>query len=171
MRYNIGDAVKIKGDSKSIFVITDFEDFTKASFDGNAEIDVDYELIQVYPVNKVAQYAVVNHEQIDMHWKEYSSGYNTLIKKIIQDGERIGIYSQPLFMEIVSRNKRDKSKNKATVAKEKKLDIISYKTIETVDKCLDAINDLNILHKEFGDDEYLKAKKAVIQRLKKITKK
>lgn len=50
-------------------------------------------------------------------------------------------------------------------------DIIKYSSLQTIDECLDALNDLDILHKMFKGKMYLNNRNKVLERLKMLVEK
>jgi hypothetical protein len=94
------------------------------------------------------------------------------LKFIQKDREKKGLVWSTRFHYIAEKN--IESIKEGTVREVKspnqKTDIIRYDTLDSIDKCLDTINDLTILHKMFGDESYLQLKELVTERLILLSK-
>lgn len=172
--FNIGDVVRLKDNDEILFMVVDIADFTEPSKHGEKPVvDIDCELMQIYPIMKNSKYMTLSQNDIVIHARKNSRDSEVLMKLIQKDRERNGWYGVPDFIQIANKNiesiarvmtKPDVS-IKTVQVPTKRLDVIRYDLIDNVDECLDAINDLNTLHKMFGDEAYLQLKEMVVSRL------
>lgn len=175
--FNIGDIVRLKDNDSILFMVVDVADFTEPSKHGEKPvIDIDCELMQVYPILKNAKYTTVSQNDIDSHARRESKDSEILLRLIQKDRERNGWYGVPDFIEVANNNMKaiHKSNQKTNVKQVKmpmkRLDVVRYDLIDNVDECLDAINDLNLLYEMFGDESYLQLKELVVSRLIRLQK-
>lgn len=172
-KYNILDIVKTKDNGNILYLVTDVQDFTKPVNTGQKPIlDIDYELMQIYPVRTSPRYLIMGQDDIDLHVKDGSKGFNVLMEMIQKERERAGLFGTPDFLNIAKKNKlaernhaimKDNVNNKNT-------DIVRYDLLETIDDCLDALNDLGTLYFQFEDIAYLQLKEIVYERIKTLQK-
>lgn len=160
---NIGDIVKINGDDKSIFIVVNTVQLETSLYDG---IDIcEYEIIKIYPIDKISKYMTVSQGGLTLHAKKNDKDHALILKFIQKDRERNGIYGVPEFVQVLNQNININADNEGVKISVIRHDIIRYDLIKTVDECLDAINDLNMLYEMFDDDYFLTAKKQVYKRI------
>lgn len=171
-KFNIKDIVTMKDVNQILYMVVDYADFTELAPNGKPIIDIDYELIQIYPVKKMPQYTIVGQNEIVLKESEGSKNHKLLLTFIQKDREKRGWFGVPDFITISDNNLKSIQKGKVNEVQNssKKLDTIRYDILNSVDKCLDALNDLDILHKMFGDEAYLQLKEVVIKRLTILSK-
>lgn len=175
--FNIGDVVKIKTDMHGddvLFMVVDFADFTEPSKHGEKPvIDIDYELMQIYPIMKTSKYMTLSQNDLMLHARKDSRDYELLLKMLQKERERRNWFGVPDYIDVANRNIKAISKymkeERAELVKVKvpvkRLDVVRYDLIDNVDECLDAINDLNKLYEQFGDESYLQLKELVKDRI------
>jgi hypothetical protein len=170
--FSIKDMVRLKEDDKVLFMVVDYADFTQPATNGKPIIDIDYELMQIYPISKNSKYSTVGQNDLEIKEPYGTRNYQLLMSFIQKDREKKGWYGTPDFIEIAESNLKSIANAEVrTVGENKKMeDVIRYDLIDTVDKCLDALNDLTALHKSFGDEAYLTIREVVKERLEKLTK-
>ncbi|MGV4321341.1 hypothetical protein [Bacillus mojavensis] len=109
-------------------------------------------------------------------WDETLSGYLEARerKHTPMDEELRKIYRsfklktpRDLLLDITER-KVENSKNEILMKAGLRTDVIRYDKLENVDQCLDALNDLSLLHDHFGDESYLQLREVVRNRLKEL---
>ncbi|MFS0905831.1 hypothetical protein AB3N02_22670 [Priestia aryabhattai] len=177
--YNIGDIVTYKVSSGTIeyYIITDMEDYSFETADGEFIKDIDYQIAMIYPVHRKTKFAVVDEEVIKLVAKETDQQYSLIFDLINKERDKRMWLGKPDYMVFVETNKvaNQKKQDGSLVAtkygwkeKEKDLDVIKYHELKTVDDCLDAMNDLTALHKNFGDEAYIQLKEFVMIRLKEL---
>lgn len=169
-KFYIKDIVSMKENEDVLFMVVDYMDFTESISNGKNIIDIDYELMQIYPVQKDSKYATVSQNDLMIKEKRGSRNYELLLGFINKDREKNGFYGTPDFIQVSDRNIKTIANAEKTRAKAptRKLDTIRYDVIDTVDGCLDAINHLNTLYEMFGDEAYIQLKELVTARIIKL---
>lgn len=163
-KFQIGDMIGHLLFENQTFMITDFDDFSK-NRDGS---DILYEAMDIFPITKNSKIRFFEPKHLVVKARKGNVNYDVSLKYLYQEREKLGYVGEPEYIRVIRQNEEMvEEKNKT----EEPTDIIEYNKIETVDECLDAMNDLTRLHEMFGDDAYLKLRKTTIRRLKKITKK
>lgn len=175
IKFNIGDTVRLKNDKNVIYIVIDFIDLTLTIDDGEKQIgDINYELMRIYPIVEHPKYTTVRQSSIVLNSAKDDRLTNLLLALIQKDREKEGWYGTPDFIKIINRNRKAIEKYNATVKEVqvpmKKLDTIRYDLIDTIDECLDAINDLKILHEMFGDEAYIQLVEVVEKRIIRLHK-
>lgn len=160
-KFNIGDIVKAKDNNSILFIVVDMLDFTKAT---NNISDIDYEMMQIYPVRRISKYATLSEGDIELHLGMEDLNSEMLMRFIAKERRKMGWLEEPDFLIAVRESLRFKS----LPLSRREYDIIRYDLINSVDECLDAIRDLNRLHEEFGDEAYLQLKEVVFKRIKEL---
>jgi hypothetical protein len=162
--FQIGDMIGHLLFENQTFMITDFEDFSK-NRDGS---DILYEVMDIFPITKNSKIRFFDSKFMEVKARKGNVNYDVSLKYLYQEREKLGFVGEPEYIKVINQNElmaKEKDKIKEPT------DIIEYNKIETVDECLDAMNDLTRLHEMFGDDTYLKLRKTTVRRLKKLTKK
>lgn len=180
---NITDIVKLKGDDRFLYMVVDIADFTKTSEIGEKPvIDIDYEVMQIYPIQKNSSYITFSHNDIEIAHKMGDRNHELTLRFIQKDREKLGWFGVPDFVEVANKNLQSiRRVEKASMASDeqpikeikmptKRLDIIRYDIIETIDGCLDALNHLQALYEMFGDEAYLQLKEVVTSRIIRLSK-
>lgn len=155
--FEIGDAVNIEEPMGMdiVYMIVDVTNFGDILKDTTAGIE--YELMQVYPVEENASYRVADSSEVLLHSRRDTLEYNMLFRLINRERANKGYTGVPDYLRIVHESLSSQAK-----------DIIDYTDFNTIDDCLDAVNDLKALHKMFGDKEYLNHIDTVIKRMREI---
>lgn len=119
-RYNIGDIVKFKllGDI-NYYMITDFIDFSMNDGEaehGEKELDVEYELVLIYPISENTQMESTLHQELDLVAKFKSRKSNLILDYIFKERLRMNLREVPLDINHVvgklSNTKKAKLPNK-----------------------------------------------------------
>lgn len=197
MRYGIGDIVKMN-DGKNMmeyFVIIDvFLEFKDGASPFSLHVDDEntrYTAMQIYPVEKeehmLFRYTTPRFETVALVGQKQ---HEKIIELVKRERERQGKHNVPFYEEVIKKRingdnfdkliastpyttwttPKDTKKKKGKKKKiEINADIIQYDKLDTVDECLDAMNDLAELHKQFGDESYLQLREVVIGRLRDLS--
>lgn len=174
----IGDLVYHVDDKlmKKVFMVVDVEDF-----DG----EKDLEIAQVHPVRGENKYPTVNGDEYRLYAKKGSSQYNLFMDVVKKERKLKGYSEKADYEKMVDINTQfyddfnkvnngesdpvvDAFNALANAMNDAFSSAIDYSMLKTSDDCLDAINDLKDLHKNFGDNEYLEQIEAVKERLKEL---
>jgi hypothetical protein len=104
--------------------------------------------------------------------KTGSRNHDLLLRFIQKDREKIGWYGVPDFIQVANKNLKGDTKTPVKEVKVpvKRFDVIRYDQLETIDQCLDALNDLNRLYEMFGDEAYIQLKEVVTSRIVRLNK-
>jgi hypothetical protein len=155
-----GDIVKIKFTKNGLeyFIVTDVYDFSEKQ-DGS---DLNYEVMQIYPIAIESLMLNVDGSKLELHAKGNEKDGEMVIDFVMKERAKRGWIGVPDFQAVIYHNLKSDGVKKVY---QPNLDIINYDKLETIDECLDAINDLNILHKFFGDEAYLQLREVVLKRL------
>lgn len=164
-KFNIGDIVKMKENENILFIIVDVADFSEKGV-----VDIDYEMMQVFPIQRNSKYANVSQADIMIHAETDTKDSEILLRFIQKDREKAGWFGVPDFAHVIIQNLRAIDKAKGVKPPMRKNDSIRYDLLDTIDECLDAMNDLTTLHEMFGDEAYLQLKDLVQERIKKLQK-
>lgn len=169
-KFKIGDIVKNRNSKihNEYFLILDMNDFSVEEGD-MLVTDIDYELACIYPVTSNEVYMVLNESDI-----EYMDNIGTVTGKMIldmveNDRKKKGMDYQAGYMEGFKKETIEKDEKKKQQYIRKPLDVVEYHELESIDMCLDALNDLTRLHKMFGDEAYLQLKEVVEKRIKLLS--
>jgi hypothetical protein len=173
--FDITDIVTTKGNDDVLFMVVDYADYSGLAPNGKEIEDIDYELIQIYPIQKNGKYVTMGQPDLNLKEKQGNKNHELLLSFIQKDREKKGWFGVPDFIELANRNLKSIQRAEGKQVKEvkppmQKLDSIRYDQIDTIDKCLQAINDLNTLHKMFGDESYLQLKEVVTARIIRLNK-
>lgn len=169
--YNIGDIVKKKYEEgqKEYFIVVN----VASALIMEDESDLDYSYMRVFPFQKNSMIYHLSTENTLLVAREETSDYNLLMDYIFAGRTKRGWSDTPDFMVAINKNKGvDTSipkKKHRTKVRNNDLKVV-YHLAETVDECLDLMNDLSTLHSILGDDEFLKQKNLVKSRLKSLLK-
>ena len=171
-KFYIQDIVSIAGDDDTLFMVVDVADYSGLAPNGQEIEDIDYELMQVYPIMKNAKYETVSQPDLNLKEKRGSKNHELLLTFIQKDREKRGWYGVPDFLEVSKGNLKtlDGVRVKDVQPPMQKLDTIRYDQLDTIDKCLDALNDLKTLHQMFGDEAYLQLQEVVTARIIRLNK-
>lgn len=148
----IGSIVKLEDwDEMEYYIVTDIEKFPTGDL---------YGVLQMYPAFKDSPSGLFGQSDLKLIANPNDFDYGNLLKIVQSQRERVGITGEPDYLFAVDSHYRK-------IFKEIH-DVIEYHKIEDVDRCLDALNDLDILHKMFGDEAYLQLKEVVQKRLEEL---
>ena len=128
-----------------------------------------YCLIQIYPLfslstslnifeNELKNFKIVFKSSKD---DDFTDAYFKYALKAIFDDIKNEV-------EEMSEQNRAAKKNNRFLKTQ--YDVVYYDKIPEIDECLDAINDLKLLHQMFGDEAYLQLIEVVEKRLKELVK-
>lgn len=145
--YNVGDIVKKRFDSREYYTVVYVYDFSDK---------VMYELSILYPVAIHSKTTMENHDSIYIVAENGTEKHSTMIEFI--NKERLAKGLGGIIVDNYSAN----------INFADGLDIVNYDRLESIDECLDAMNDLKLLHNEFGDEDYLHLRELVQNRLKEL---
>ena len=156
LKFQIGDAVTIPYYDKAIYMIVDYTDFSKIHKDN--DMDVEFELMQIYPVEENSSFEIAVEEDLILHSKVGSVNNMLLHGLIMRERKSRGYDDIPDFIRIARASKDALNST----------DKILYEELETIDKCLDAILDLRMLHELFEDEYYLDMIEKVEVRIREL---
>lgn len=187
MRYGIGDIVKLNDSKNSMeyFIVVDvFLEFVDGASPFSLKVDDEltrYTVMQMYPVTKeknmLLRFTADKFETVAFIGQQQ---HEKIVELINRERFRRGQVGAPFYEEVIQKRLRNdnfdafvSNTTKNQKGKKKKIkitdDIIQYNKLDTVDECLDAMNDLSNLHKTFGDESYLQLREVVVGRLKDLT--
>ncbi|UUV46995.1 hypothetical protein [Bacillus phage vB_BanS-Thrax5] len=186
MRYGIGDIVKLNDGKNKMeyFIIVDmFLEFVEDSTSPvNLKVDSEntrYTAMQMYPVEK-EQHMLLRYTEDRFETVAFvgQKQHESIVELINRERFRVGKTGKPFYEDVIKKRLNDdtfdKFVSKVTKKKGKKKkiqitdDVIQYDKLGTIDECLDAMNDLSELHKQFGDESYLQLREVVVGRLRDI---
>ncbi|UGO51049.1 hypothetical protein PQE70_gp196 [Bacillus phage vB_BanS_Nate] len=192
MRYGVGDIVRRNTNRKmEYFIIVDvflqFNKDTEFSFSVNDDA-TKYTGIQIYPIESEGQIMKFQGDMIEIVALTDEAQHAKIMEIVHEERERRNIKWEAEYMKTIrekinsglaleweGKNKKAEKvevKPKKKRGRPKKLkdkdDVIEYHKLATVDDCLDALNDLSILHEMFGDESYIQLKEVVTNRLKEL---
>lgn len=148
---NIGirDIVYKRNIPQKLFMVVDYTVF------GN---EVEYELMQVYPVMENSDFDFAYRNEIVVKCKDGTNESDILHKLIKAERTKKGYVGLPDFVKVAIDTTSALFNN----------DYVEYTRYKKIDECLDALNDLKMLHDEFGDKEYLDSMEIVKKRMREI---
>lgn len=147
MKIYLSDIVRPKGFKNEYYTVIDLfslSDGVKC-----------YEIMKIYPFESHAPVMTMLESELDLIAKEGTIQFNSLHTYISNQLES-------------AYNRKPTIKNVKIIASTTNNDIIKYDEIESIDECLDALNDLKQLHDLFGDEAYLQLYELVLDRVKTI---
>jgi len=171
--FHLGDIVKCKDNDDVLYMVVDVLDFTQTA-SGKEIVDIDLELMQIYPIELMSRSITLSHTDVFIHAKSNGRNHVLLMDFIAKDRARNGWFDIPDYVKAVNDNLRaiNEEKNRTEQEKvhvpERKYDTVRYDLLESVDECLDALNDLGLLHEMFGDEAYSQLRDIVFRRLEKL---
>jgi len=190
MIYGVGDIVQRNTNVKmEYFIVVDvFIRFSKEHHSnfGIDEKDTHYTAVQIYPVEKegfllnfkadavntVALLSQKQHEvimeMIERKRKEKGMKWEAEYIKTIQEKTANNGFKQALNTSFKQAEVKPKKKRGRPKKLKDKDDVVEYHKLETIDDCLDALNNLTALHKMFGDEAYIQLKEVVTDRIKEL---
>jgi len=162
-KFRIGDIVAI-GSGEAIFIVADISEWYLKN-----DVEYEYELIQIYPITKDTVYKSSYHNNMLLKAKRFSLQNTNTLAYIQKEREFKGMIGKPDYMTICEENmKYEKEKIVDKAFNQKPVKTILYSHIETVDKCLDAMNDLKEMHDLWKDERYLEDRQIVLKRLEEL---
>jgi hypothetical protein len=169
MKFNIGDIIKLDGDS-SMYIISDIMDFSR-TVNGKFIKDIECELMKILPVSRRSFIHSVSAKKCDLQAKIGSKEHKSILEFVKKEREAKEWFESPDFAHQVANalKAEELRKNNSKIVGEED-DVIRYDKIKDIDTCLDALNDLNLLFKMFGDESYIQLKEVVHMRLKHLNK-
>ena len=182
--YELGDIVRTKSSSTGdYYMIVGVEDATTQTIEGKFIVDFDYEIAKIYPVMKESDFSIISHKELAMVAKTSEKDNRIILDFVNKERQKRGWYDEPDYITALQVSKGESTKKLTRTVKDKdgnkskeevgvkKFDIIRYDKLQTVDECLDALNDLTALHNNFGDEAYIQLKEVVEKKLKSISEK
>ena len=177
-KFNIGDIVTARPKGESVlFMVTMKETVRGKHVQTKEDVAVYiYQVMQIYPVitSKPEKFG---ESALKLEATDRTKEYAFLMAFIVKERQRKGFHGEPEFIKEIRTNYGEKIFDGTThlrsVAKKVvslNREDVSYSNIKSIDEGLDALNDLNTLIKEFGDQEYVFAKELVIRSIKKLTR-
>lgn len=123
----------------------------------------EYHIMRIYPITRTSVIETVSEDQIRLLSKENSMSYELTMELVMREREKRGWTEVPDFLFEIEFNK------KATTSDiNNDISVVRYDRIGNIDECLDALNDLSLLHKRFGDEVYLQLYEVVEKRLREL---
>lgn len=169
--FNIKDMVRLStGDEGVIYMIVDVFDFSDDEQVEELDSDYDYELAQIYPTTSLTRYIQSTQSELTIVEEFGTKTYNMLWGLVLKEREEKGYYDAPSYLNVAEANLNFHKKNKTyyNKIKLKEMDIVRYDRINTIDECLDALNDLTGLYEMFGDEAFLQLREVVMKRIKEL---
>ncbi|MFQ3543675.1 hypothetical protein Q7A53_06285 [Halobacillus rhizosphaerae] len=172
----IGDFVKLKNSNEvAYFIVVDYADFSYNQ-NGVTVSSFDYDIMQVFPTVRTPQSEAVMESELEIAIGLETKEYDYILKFITKERYRNNWLEEANFFTEIKKNsqaiaeyeeklKRGENPKKPT----KPQDVIYYNKLETIDECLDTLNDLSRLHKLFGDEAYLTLREVVKERIEKLS--
>ncbi len=171
-QFEVGDIVKFKGSEiADYYMITEESTFE----DSEGYVETTFIIAQVYPVEKISIESLVEDDEVEIVAYNGSKDHELMLKFIMQERRNNSWFEEPHFMRTLNKKNGEETVIKA-LTKTNDNDLINadefsakivvrYDQIETIDKCLDAINDLKSLHDFHGDAAYLQLIEVVEKRI------
>lgn len=166
-----GDIVKLRFGLNGIeyYIVTEVLDLTVK----DGEPKNKYEIVKIFPVIKNPRTETVDGKQIVLIANADTKDSKLVVDFVMNNRAKKGWVDTPEFLLVSEKNKnilryKQKSTGEIILLDGDDRDIIRYDLIETVDECLDRMNDLQDLHNRFGDEAYLVLKEVVKDRLKEL---
>ncbi|QIW89865.1 hypothetical protein PQE71_gp183 [Bacillus phage Izhevsk] len=188
MRYGIGDIVKKKTNANKMeyYIVVDvFFKFEKEVNKQNSffisDDDTKYTAIKIYPVEHEGEVYICTSATLETVALVHQKQHEVIMEMINRKRNERGMKWEAEYMRAIKAKKKQgfiQSFEKAEIKPKKKRgrpkklkdkdDVVEYHKLETVDDCLDALNNLSALHKMFGDEAYIQLKEVVTDRLKEL---
>lgn len=164
--FQIGDIVKLRSSNlyNHAYLITDVrydEEFKEYYYFG----------YPIYPdlVNHMKDF---DHEAVFL-FAEGDTAYNIITTAIKEYNHETGGYPSFCFVLLNSNEVKEEIKfairDAIGIKGVNDSDVVRYDLIESIDECLDAINDLKKLHKTYKDEVYLQLIEVVERRINDLT--
>lgn len=165
--YGIGDIVKQRNSNRMIyFIITDI-----SIEDDERDEYIIYEVMKIYPVEDENDIDFFYQKELETIAFITQKQHKVIMNMVADERNRKRLMDTPEYIEILQKVKAKPVKRKRPGRPKKinnKDDVIEYHKLETIDDCLDALNNLDSLHKMFGDESYIQLKEVVTKRLKEL---
>lgn len=178
-KFKIGDLVRFHGVLETAYLmVTDVENFSR-EVDGRIVLDIDYEIVQLYPITKKFEYAIVMQDSLGLLATPNMKIHKSILNFVRKERAFAGYYDEHDLAKRFREGSSHKHEGVGSLGnpdkyklQEKKIikydDVVKYKEIETIDGCLDAYNDLTSLHSNFGDEAFLQLRSLVEERIKEL---
>lgn len=178
--FKIGDIVKPKTiEDTAYYVVTGLEDNSRKDKDGNMIKSVIYEVAKIYPVSKKSDIEYFRQDALSIIAQYAEKENKMIIDFVLKERANNDWHEIPDFVKCIDMM-LGRTKSKVKTTKKKKVDLtfksnqdiddVNYEKLLTFDDCLDALNDLDDLYENFKDEDYLKSKETVNERLLYLTK-
>lgn len=156
--FNLGDIVKPKFiGGLEYFIVTDLEDFSKNQ-DGS---EMMYDIMKIFPIANDSY--PISHwleGNLDMIAKGGEKEGKMVLDFVKKERHKRGLMDKPQYIKLIEVN----SIGSIAVPK-KEPDDVRYDKLDSIDQCLDAMNDLKLLHSMFGDDAFLQLQEVAQKRI------
>ena len=155
IKFQVGDLVS-DVDGNAVFVIVGRIRKSRTNRDKETFYDV-YQVVQIYSLDEEEMFeGDLQRFEIKDEYLELRACRDT--KEHDSETEDINAYREDLGYEVVE-------------IKSLLTEYIDYESFKTIDECLDAMNDLDILYSTFGDKEYIDKKNKIMNYLTEKSKK
>ena len=151
LNISVGDFIHVKSIEGALFVVSDVFDYTDYE-DDDSDLEIAYEAIKIFPISIKANRVEFDYSEVLLHSKMNGDKYKITYETIKRLHSERGLKKEPEFMEdfvVVDRN-------------------VDYSSADTVDDCLDMMNNLDFLYETFGDKKYKENKELVLKRLEEL---
>ena len=172
-KFKIGDIVKPRHTKETVYyIVIDVADFTQQG----GKPDVDYETMLIFPVeSRISNVDIFTEDSLMPVSRTNEKKYKTILDFVRKEREKKGWFEEPDYIKAIKDNRNaiqlvTKQEKKVVAVIPPRHDIVYYNKIDNVDECLDALNDLDTLHKLFGDEAYLQLKDMVRKRIQELKK-
>lgn len=173
-RFKVGDTVTLLHEEENLYIITGVSEYKKFADDRFVDT-YDYELILILPVKKGISHRLEEEEDLLMFAKYKSKMWSTMMNFVKKDREKNGMLGEPEFLKVVEDVLLGKMGLRKVeiprIAMKNQDSHINYENLQTVDECLDCMNDLKMLGDMLDDKEFIKIRKKVMKILKELTSK
>lgn len=175
------DIVKIRDVEGTCYIITHLVNFWDTGETG-------YKLLKIYPVSDEIEFVTVAEREVDIVARDGKFEYKVIVSYLNDEYREAGFQSFIHFVKkallttyttinktknrgSAKRKTNTRAKNNNNFTPKQITDTIFYHEINSIDECLDALNDLKVLHEIFDDESYLQLRELVLKRLEKLSKK
>lgn len=166
MNFEIGDIVTlVNGREDKLFIIADIYEKTIYEKTSDRSNDKEYKLVLIYPTPAIPVEVYANENIMKFRAKRHSEYAQNILTNILNEGNNKWIEK---FIDKKHAESNKNKKTKTSIKKVKNQDTVRYDLIDDIDECLDAMNDLKLLHETFGDEAYSQLRELVVKKLAKL---
>ena len=182
--YNVGDAVHLLNDEQMLFVVVGVYSYHVGT-GVNQRTEYEYEMLRVLPSTKGGHLITRNQKDIELYARYEDKMWKMALEFIKKDRVKNNIQDKdgiPPFVimlkEYHEKNGDNESVNVAIKDKMNAKHVVDYMAMTTtVDGCLDALNNLDMLIEMFKDQpkheddfDYESMRERVFKKLKRLSK-